>query len=211
MRGLQEGNSKEPAASSSVALAPSASLQDRQQIIEVGHYGLHQEVEQLKRDKNVLMQEVIRLRQQQQVRCQLLGEGWTAAGGWQSRQLMLRRHGMQRRSDLTVPAESRMQARMRPRVGALHLNSPHHPPPMHPSTPSHSQDSNEVLVDLQDRLEMQEQRQQQMIGFLAAALQNPGLVQARAGLWQGARVELFPLAVSTLWQSARVWALFPPS
>lgn len=138
VRGLQEGNSKEPAASSSVALAPSASLQDRQQIIEVGHYGLHQEVEQLKRDKNVLMQEVIRLRQQQQ-------------------------------------------------------------------------DSNEVLVDLQDRLEMQEQRQQQMIGFLAAALQNPGLVQARAGLWQGARVELFPLAVSTLWQSARVWALFPPS
>lgn len=42
--------------------------QDRQQIIEVGHYGLQQEVEQLKRDKNVLMQEVIRLRQQQQVR-----------------------------------------------------------------------------------------------------------------------------------------------
>lgn len=34
-----------------------------------------------------------------------------------------------------------------------------------------------MLVDLQDRLEMQEQRQQQMIGFLAAALQNPGLVQ----------------------------------
>ncbi|KAI7836142.1 hypothetical protein COHA_009972 [Chlorella ohadii] len=78
--------------------------EDRQQIIEVGHYGLQQEVEQLKRDKNVLMQEVIRLRQQQQ-------------------------------------------------------------------------DSNEVLVDLQDRLELQEQRQQQMIGFLAAALQNPGLVQ----------------------------------
>ncbi|PRW33971.1 heat shock factor HSF8-like [Chlorella sorokiniana] len=78
--------------------------EDRQQIIEVGHYGLQQEVEQLKRDKNVLMQEVIRLRQQQQ-------------------------------------------------------------------------DSNDVLVDLQDRLDMQEQRQQQMIGFLAAALQNPGLVQ----------------------------------
>ncbi|KAL4858125.1 Heat stress transcription factor A-1d [Chlorella vulgaris] len=77
---------------------------DRQSIIEVGHYGLQQEVEQLKRDKNVLMQEVIRLRQQQQ-------------------------------------------------------------------------DANEMLGDLQDRLEMQEERQQQMIGFLATALQHPGLVQ----------------------------------
>ena len=38
-----------------------------------------------------------------------------------------------------------------------------------------------MLVDLQDRLELQEQRQQQMIGFLAAALQNPGLVQVRIG------------------------------
>lgn len=52
--------------------------EDRQQIIEVGHYGLQQEVEQLKRDKNVLMQEVIRLRQQQQVGAggaQGLGQG----------------------------------------------------------------------------------------------------------------------------------------
>ena len=48
---------------------------DRQSIIEVGHYGLQQEVEQLKRDKGVLMQEVIRLRQQQQVR------GWWAHKG----------------------------------------------------------------------------------------------------------------------------------
>ncbi len=39
-----------------------------------------------------------------------------------------------------------------------------------------------MLVDLQDRLELQEQRQQQMIGFLAAALQNPGLVQV-GGEW----------------------------
>jgi hypothetical protein len=77
---------------------------ERQSIIEVGQYGLHQEVEQLKRDKGVLMQEVIRLRQQQQ-------------------------------------------------------------------------DSSELLHDLQDRLELQEQRQQQMIGFLATALQHPGLVQ----------------------------------
>ena len=57
---------------SPVTLSPpihlTTSPQDRQQIIEVGHYGLQQEVEQLKRDKNVLMQEVIRLRQQQQVR-----------------------------------------------------------------------------------------------------------------------------------------------
>ena len=52
-------------------------LQDRQQIIEVGQYGLQQEVEQLKRDKNVLMQEVIRLRQQQQVCC-----SWGEGGRW---------------------------------------------------------------------------------------------------------------------------------
>ena len=43
--------------------------EQHQAVIEVGHYGLQAEVEQLKRDKNVLMQEVIRLRQQQQVRC----------------------------------------------------------------------------------------------------------------------------------------------
>ncbi|XP_054812328.1 heat stress transcription factor A-1b-like isoform X2 [Prosopis cineraria] len=34
--------------------------------IEVGKFGLEEEVEQLKRDKNVLMQELVRLRQQQQ-------------------------------------------------------------------------------------------------------------------------------------------------
>lgn len=55
--------------------------EDRQQIIEVGHYGLQQEVEQLKRDKNVLMQEVIRLRQQQQV-----GAGQGEAGPGSMRQ-----------------------------------------------------------------------------------------------------------------------------
>lgn len=77
---------------------------ERQSVIEVGQYGLQVEVEQLKRDKNVLMQEVIRLRQQQQ-------------------------------------------------------------------------DSSEQMLDMQERLEVQEQRQQQMIGFLATALQHPGLVQ----------------------------------
>ncbi len=39
------------------------------------------------------------------------------------------------------------------------------------------QDSSDQLLDLQERLELQEQRQQQMIGFLATALQHPGLVQ----------------------------------
>ena len=34
--------------------------------VEVGKFGLEEEVEQLKRDKNVLMQELVRLRQQQQ-------------------------------------------------------------------------------------------------------------------------------------------------
>ncbi|XP_037492731.1 heat stress transcription factor A-1b [Jatropha curcas] len=35
-------------------------------VIEVGKFGLEEEVERLKRDKNVLMQELVRLRQQQQ-------------------------------------------------------------------------------------------------------------------------------------------------
>ncbi|XP_023636255.1 heat stress transcription factor A-1b isoform X2 [Capsella rubella] len=35
--------------------------------VEVGKFGLEEEVERLKRDKNVLMQELVRLRQQQQV------------------------------------------------------------------------------------------------------------------------------------------------
>lgn len=34
--------------------------------VELGKYGLEEEIEQLKRDKNALMQELIRLRQQQQ-------------------------------------------------------------------------------------------------------------------------------------------------
>lgn len=34
--------------------------------VEVGKFGLEEEVERLKRDKNVLMQELVRLRQQQQ-------------------------------------------------------------------------------------------------------------------------------------------------
>jgi heat shock transcription factor, other eukaryote len=34
--------------------------------VEVGKFGLEEEIERLKRDKNVLMQELVRLRQQQQ-------------------------------------------------------------------------------------------------------------------------------------------------
>lgn len=34
--------------------------------MEVGKFGLEEEVERLKRDKNVFMQEIVRLRQQQQ-------------------------------------------------------------------------------------------------------------------------------------------------
>lgn len=50
--------------------------------------------------------------------------------------------------------------------------------PSHPGSPIHCvQDSSDTLADLQDRLDLQEQRQQQMIGFLGAALQHPGLVQ----------------------------------
>lgn len=63
---------------------PSPPHAQHKQIIEVGQYGLQQEVEQLKRDKTVLMQEVIRLRQQQQVRCiAVLAaglEGWWVGG-----------------------------------------------------------------------------------------------------------------------------------
>jgi heat shock transcription factor len=54
-------NSNQPSltqSASSAVGAPSA--------IEVGRFGLEEEVERLKRDKNVLMQELVRLRQQQQ-------------------------------------------------------------------------------------------------------------------------------------------------
>jgi heat shock transcription factor len=38
-------------------------------VVQLGHYGgVHDEIESLKRDKNVLMLELVRLRQQQQVR-----------------------------------------------------------------------------------------------------------------------------------------------
>lgn len=38
-------------------------------LLQLGHYGgVHDEIESLKRDKNVLMLELVRLRQQQQVR-----------------------------------------------------------------------------------------------------------------------------------------------
>lgn len=73
--------------------------------IEVGQFGgLQQEVETLQRDKNVLMQEVIRLRQAQQ-------------------------------------------------------------------------EQSEEIADLRDAVELSTQRQQQMIAFLASALQHPALVQ----------------------------------
>eukprot|EP00887_Chlorella_sp_A99_P007521 scaffold2.g7521.t1 len=73
--------------------------------IEVGHFGgLQQEVETLKRDKNVLMHEVIRLRQVQQ-------------------------------------------------------------------------DQSDEIADLRDAIELGHQRQQQMIAFLASAMQHPALLQ----------------------------------
>lgn len=134
--------------------------EERQQIIEVGHYGLQAEVEQLKRDKNVLMQEVIRLRQQQQVRAGGRGGRAGASGGAASHhagKLTGRNHG----------------SRAEPH--AVRPTTTSHPTTSHP--PTHTQDSSDTLADLQDRLEVQEQRQQQMIGFLATALQHPGLVQ----------------------------------
>lgn len=51
--------------------------------VEVGKFGLEEEIERLKRDKNVLMQELVRLRQQQQTtdhQLQTLGsifKGWS--------------------------------------------------------------------------------------------------------------------------------------
>ncbi|CAK7333641.1 unnamed protein product [Dovyalis caffra] len=58
--------------------------------VEVGKFGLEEEVERLKRDKNVLMQELVRLRQQQQATDhQLLTVGQRVQGMEQRQQQMM--------------------------------------------------------------------------------------------------------------------------
>mgnify|MGYP001807283612 CR=1 FL=1 len=50
-------------------------------LVQLGHYGgMADEIDALKRDKNVLMLELVRLRQQQQVRCWALCEPYVVAG-----------------------------------------------------------------------------------------------------------------------------------
>ncbi|WOK92730.1 heat stress transcription factor A-1-like [Canna indica] len=57
-----------------------------QNTIEVGKFGLEEEIERLKRDKNVLMQELVRLRQQQQTTDQQLNTLGQRLQGMEQRQ-----------------------------------------------------------------------------------------------------------------------------
>ncbi|KAJ8485519.1 hypothetical protein OPV22_018004 [Ensete ventricosum] len=57
-----------------------------QSSIEVGKFGLEEEIERLKRDKNVLMQELVRLRQQQQATDQQLNTLGQRLQGMEQRQ-----------------------------------------------------------------------------------------------------------------------------
>ncbi|URD97708.1 heat stress transcription factor [Musa troglodytarum] len=57
-----------------------------QSSIEVGKFGLEEEIERLKRDKNVLMQELVRLRQQQQTTDQQLNTLGQRLQGMEQRQ-----------------------------------------------------------------------------------------------------------------------------
>lgn len=102
---LSEIHRRKPAASERGRSAHAQSHVHEHAAIEVGHYGgLLEEVDSLKRDKTLLMQEVVRLRHAQQL-------------------------------------------------------------------------ADEDLRNLNDRLELTEQRQQQMIAFFAQAMQHPALVQ----------------------------------
>lgn len=58
---------KKPSHTHNQAQQPQAQNASISACVEVGKFGLDEEIERLKRDKNVLMQELVRLRQQQQV------------------------------------------------------------------------------------------------------------------------------------------------
>ncbi|XP_008777830.1 heat stress transcription factor A-1-like [Phoenix dactylifera] len=63
---LKTINRRKPAQTPSQAQQPQAQSANLAACVEVGKFGLEEEIERLKRDKNVLMQELVKLRQQQQ-------------------------------------------------------------------------------------------------------------------------------------------------
>lgn len=149
------------------------------------------------------MQEVIRLRQQQQVgagRAGPLAQGRRCRpgqkGGRSASAILFMTHstaapgaehelagGFWPLPDCLQPTSQLAGAlpttRVKLRTQSRCARIPGCPPqPWFPAPPAcPAQDSSDQLLDLQERLELQEQRQQQMIGFLATALQHPGLVQ----------------------------------
>ncbi|XP_010909933.1 heat stress transcription factor A-1 [Elaeis guineensis] len=63
---LKTINRRKPGQTPSQAHQPQVQSTNLAACVEVGKFGLEEEIERLKRDKNVLMQELVRLRQQQQ-------------------------------------------------------------------------------------------------------------------------------------------------
>ena len=118
--------------------------------MQVGSFGgLADELETLKRDKNLLMVELVRMRQHQQVRREIF-------------------------------APHPLPAAILPEANARGLQS-----------------SDAEIRKLHNRLEGTEQRQQQMMSFLAKALQNPQFLQQ----------VLQPRAPSRITSGDLTWAL----
>jgi hypothetical protein len=131
----------------------------------VGQYGgLQDEVENLKRDKNVLTAELVRLRNQQQVGAALTA---AACSGGAAR--------------LTGGALLRHRARPYHPSGRLHSQpvelDPPDPPRPGPGCSPPLQASDLRMRDLQTRVERTEQRQHGMINLLARVMQDPAMLQ----------------------------------
>lgn len=154
---------------------------------QLGHYGgLSDEVDSLKRDKNLLMLELVRLRQAQQV--------WGRAGAAAGSRAHARRHPAisqpacaraaacesaavllvhgklcARRRALGVSARTHIHTHT-----AAHARRPTHP--LTPPTPL-PQANDARVRDLQQRLDSTESRQQTIINFLGRVAHNPAVLQ----------------------------------
>ncbi len=129
-------------------------------MMQVGQFGgFQQELEGLKRDKSVLMMELVRMRQAQQVRGRRCsGEGESCRAGTRMQWVPLLRAA---HHQLDAGAWRACKGHVRRGATAA---------PCMQTTEQH-------VRALQDRLSVTEQRQQALIGFFASALKDPRILQ----------------------------------
>jgi hypothetical protein len=157
--------------------------------VQLGHYGgVHDEIESLKRDKNVLMLELVRLRQQQQVSSHVFfvkGE-------------QLREHSLFICSCSVLACQQQVMVLIADGHNALSRVSAR-------VQRSSAQDmltralccgacccvqaADQRMRDMHDRMEAQEQRQNTIVNFLARVAQNPTVLQQMVSVAQSAGLQ----------------------